>query len=137
LKAKLLEESREPIRKEQEAVRERNLAATIKRRKKTQIARAIEMTIAGDVERGEGGDAEQLRLDLRERLDDWDIDDELGKSKVSEIVARICRDLGIDPDWRLWQQEAWFVEEGLEFDEDDEEAAEEEAEPEPPDRGSG
>jgi hypothetical protein len=30
---------------------------------------------------------------------------------VSELVARICKDLGVSVDWSLWEDEAWAIEE--------------------------
>jgi hypothetical protein len=128
LKVQLMEGAPERDRKEREAVQERKIAAARKHRKKIEVARAVEMAIADDAERGEGGNPEELRADLRERLDEVDIDDDLGKLKISEIVERICRDLRIEPDWRLWREEAWFVEEGFVLEDDDGEEDEEEDE---------
>ena len=45
-----------------------------------------------------GHEAENLRLDLAERLDDPDIEAELGRRPIGVIFAAICRDLGITPD---------------------------------------
>jgi hypothetical protein len=138
LKAQLMEGAPERDRKEREEVQERKIAAARKRRRKIEVARAVEMAIADDVERGEGGNPEELRADLRERLDEADIDDDLGKLPISEIVERICRDLRIEPDWKLWREEAWFIEERFVFDDDDDEAEDgeeseaEEAEPAAP-----
>jgi hypothetical protein len=138
LKAQLMEGAPERDRKEREEVQERKIAAARKRRRKIEVARAVEMAIADDVERGEGCNPEELRADLRERLDEADIDDDLGKLKISEIIVRICRDLRIEPDWKLWREEAWFIEEGFVFDDDDDEAEDgeepeaEEAEPAAP-----
>jgi hypothetical protein len=130
LKAQLMEGAPERDRKEREEVQERKIAAARKHRRKIEVARAVEMVIADDAEQGEGGNPEQLRADLRERLDEADIDDDLGKLPISEIVERICRDLRIEPDWKLWREEAWFIEEGFVFDDDDDEADEEEPEAE-------
>ena len=46
----------------------------------------------------DGHEAENLRLDLAERLDDPDIEAELGRRPIGVIFAAICRDLGITPD---------------------------------------
>jgi hypothetical protein len=133
LKAQLMEGAPERDRQEREAVQERKIAAARKHRRKIEVGRAVEMVIADDAERGEGGNPEQLRADLRERLDEADIDDDLGKLEISEIVERICRDLRIEPDWKLWREEAWFIEEGfvLEDDDDEDDAAEEPIDAEP------
>jgi hypothetical protein len=133
LKAQLMEGAPERDRQEREAVQERKIAAARKHHRKIEVGRAVEMVIADDAERGEGGNPEQLRADLRERLDEADIDDDLGKLEISEIVERICRDLRIEPDWKLWREEAWFIEEGfvLEDDDDEDDAAEEPIDAEP------
>jgi hypothetical protein len=127
LKTKLLEEGQQRDRKEREEAQERKIAAARKQRRKTEVASAVEQAIEDDVERGEGGDAEQLRADLRERLDEPDIDGDLGKCTVGDIVQRVCRDLGIIPDWGLWEKEAWYVDEEVPLEDDDDE--EEDAEP--------
>lgn len=42
---------------------------------------------------------EQLSGDAWERLRDEDLGDEFGAAPLGEVVARICRDLGLSPDW--------------------------------------
>jgi len=54
---------------------------------------------------------ERLSSTLWERLEDEDICGDLSDRPIGEIVALICKDLGLDPDWRLWAHEAWAVEE--------------------------
>jgi hypothetical protein len=44
-----------------------------------------------------------------ERLDDEDLYGDLLERPLSEIVARICRDLGLEPDWAELAQEWWAV----------------------------
>ena len=46
----------------------------------------------------DGHEVENMRLDLAERLDDPDIEAELGRRPIGVIFAAICRDLGITPD---------------------------------------
>jgi hypothetical protein len=43
----------------------------------------------------------------RERLDDDDIYSLVAARPVGELVAMICRDFGLEPDWDALEQEAW------------------------------
>ncbi|MDB5435710.1 MAG: hypothetical protein JWR47_1967, partial [Phenylobacterium sp.] len=76
-------------------------------RRKTKVRTAVERVL--DAEAGES-DAENLFYDLTERLEtDYD-DDDFADRPIGELVARICRDLGVTPDWSLWQDEDWAIE---------------------------
>ncbi len=37
-------------------------------------------------------------------------DDALADAPIAELVARICDDLGVTPDWRIWDDQDWAVE---------------------------
>ena len=124
LRAKLLDDSRERDRKIAADAQQRKTAAARKRRKTAEIARAVELAIDDEAETE--SDAEHLLADLRERLEDAEIDDEIGDGNVGDIAARICRDLGLTADWSLWQNEIWFATEGWKLC-DDEDAEDEEA----------
>jgi hypothetical protein len=47
--------------------------------------------------------------DLDERLEDAD-DRDFVDRPIGELVAGICRDLGVTPDWSLWEDESWAIE---------------------------
>ncbi len=68
-----------------------------------QIIRAVEDTIQ---RRTDGAEAEALHAELRERLDDPDLDDDLDQQPIAEIIASICRDLGIEhfPGTHPWKR---------------------------------
>lgn len=53
-------------------------------------------------------EVERLLDDLEDRIDAYD--DVLGDAPIGEVVARICADLGIVPDWSLWDQHDWAIE---------------------------
>jgi hypothetical protein len=53
--------------------------------------------------------AERLSNTMWERLDDEDIYGEVLERPIGEIVALICKDLGLSPDWRRWAHEAWAL----------------------------
>jgi hypothetical protein len=70
--------------------------------------------IVARMARGQGHDEDQIeRLigEAAERLDDEDLYGEVLARPVGELVALICRDLGLEPDWDQLGQEAWAVEE--------------------------
>ena len=52
-------------------------------------------------------EVERLLDDLDERIEAGDYDDTLVSAPIGELVARICEDLGVIPDWDLWDQHEW------------------------------
>jgi len=48
---------------------------------------------------------------LCERLKDEDIDQDLGRCPVSDILGRLCDYLEIQPPWERWRREPWAMEE--------------------------
>jgi hypothetical protein len=106
-----LEGELEARAREAAAIRERRLAeaarAPVERRARL-VRRAVARAIEADAEEGE---VEQLFDDLDERLADREDDDDFLDRPVSELVARICKDLGVTPDWSLWEDEGWAIEE--------------------------
>jgi hypothetical protein len=79
-----------------------------KRLQKARVKRAVGLAIDAE---GKRGTREAMLRPLRERLDerlrDEDLDADLLKLPISEILERICGYLGLDPDWNLWKHEAW------------------------------
>jgi hypothetical protein len=57
-----------------------------------------------DEESGESN-RENLYDDLYERLDDYEAFVDFGKRPIGEMVQRIGRDFGIEPDWQRWSTE--------------------------------
>ena len=55
-------------------------------------------------------DAEALLDEVRERLDAYDAAEFVDRP-IGEMMARICKDLGVTPDWSLFEDEDWAVEE--------------------------
>jgi hypothetical protein len=58
-------------------------------------------------ERDDAEEIEHLVWETSERLDREDLYGPLLSRPVSELVAVICRDLGLDPDWSRLAAEAW------------------------------
>jgi hypothetical protein len=97
----------------EQKVRARHSVAVVRQGKDRQriaVRQVVEEAI-GDVAQAGTERSENLLSDLDERLDDPDIDAELGQRSLGEIAARICKDLGLEPDWRLWAEEDWAIEE--------------------------
>ena len=85
-------------------------AATAARRverRKTQVRTAVERVLDAEADESE---AENLVYDLTERLESDYEDADFTDRPIGELVARICRDLGVTPDWSLWQDEDWAIE---------------------------
>ncbi len=53
---------------------------------------------------------ERLLDDLDERMNEGDYDEALADGPIGELVARICADLGVTPDWSLWDDQDWAIE---------------------------
>jgi hypothetical protein len=110
LDSKLAEErmAREQAAPLEAAKRRAALAEDRHHRQREEVRRVMAEAI-----RAEAGDQAELnrrKRELRERLEQDDIKLIIGKRSTEEIVARICRDLGIEPDWRRWHNEAWMIE---------------------------
>jgi hypothetical protein len=54
-------------------------------------------------------DVERLLDDLDERIEAGDYDDTLDTAPIGDLVARICADLGVIPDWDLWGDQEWAL----------------------------
>jgi hypothetical protein len=110
LEARIEEErrAREQRAEAEQAQRAAVIEQDRKRRRKTQVKRAVEQVIEAEAD---GGEVEDLLAYLDERLEDDDVDADLAERPIGESVARICRDLGIPLDWSRWEDEAWAHEE--------------------------
>ncbi len=53
-------------------------------------------------------EVERLLDDLDERIEAGAYDDGLDDAPIGELVARICADLGVIPDWSLWDHD-WAI----------------------------
>jgi hypothetical protein len=54
---------------------------------------------------------DELEEALQERLDYDEAYDEAGQRPVRQTVERLCKDLGLTPDWSRWAGEGWAYEE--------------------------
>jgi hypothetical protein len=83
--------------------------------RKARVSRIVERVAEAEYE-NEGADAaddalDRLLTEADERLDDEDVYGDLLERPMSEIVARLCRDLGLSPDWAALSDELWAREE--------------------------
>ena len=75
--------------------------------RKNTVREAVEQAIMAEAE---GEQRENLLNDLDEGFGEEDELD-FADRPIGEQVARICRDLDIEPDWSLWKDEDWAIEE--------------------------
>jgi len=88
------------------AERERqNLVQQRKDRVQRVVERVIEAEAASETE------VDRLADEAAERLEHDDIYGDLTTRPVGEIIALVCRDLGLSPDWSRLAEEAWAQEE--------------------------
>ena len=69
--------------------------------------RRIVGRIANDFWKNDRLVCEALDKQVREQLFDPDISGELADRPIGALVAQICTDLGLAPDWRTLAEEAW------------------------------
>ena len=81
------------------------LAAARKARVERIVERVIKAEFTGEAE------IDRLAEAAYERLEDDDVYGALLSRPVSEIIERVCRDLGLAPDWSRLAEEAWAQEE--------------------------
>jgi hypothetical protein len=71
----------------------------------------VERIVERIAQRGDGLDVERLVEETAERLDHDDLYGGVLDRPLSELIALICRDLGLAPDWPRLAEEAWAQEE--------------------------
>jgi hypothetical protein len=70
---------------------------------------AVKDIVERVIDAGDGHDTERLLDDLDERLDDPSDDADFAERPLGELVAAICRDLGVTLDWSLFEAEDWAI----------------------------
>jgi len=78
----------------------------VRRERRRKVERIVERVIRAEHD-GMDGEAERLADEASERLEYDDIYGDLADRPVSEVVAEVCRDLGLSPDWAVLAEEAW------------------------------
>lgn len=73
-----------------------------------QVGRIVEWA-AGEAMPQDRQGAEHLAREACDRLDDDDIYGDLLSRPVGELVAMVCKDLGIEVDWEALSDEAWAL----------------------------
>ena len=103
-----LEEKFEAERRERREAAEAERAAELGERglrRKNRASNIVERMLDDFPE----AEAERLSDSLHERLADAE-DADFADRPLGEIVAAICRDLGVTIDWSLWEDETWGLE---------------------------
>src|SRR6185312_7856750 len=77
--------------------------------RKQHIERAVRVVrrVARDHCRKDGYAVSAIAREAAERLDDDDIYGLVATRPVGELVAMLCRDFGLEPDWSHLAAEAW------------------------------
>lgn len=83
------------------------LATESARRRKASVQNIVERIAADE----DGVEIENLVAEACERLDQEDLYGDVLEKPLSELVAMICQDLGLSPDWPRLAEEAWAREE--------------------------
>jgi hypothetical protein len=83
--------------------------------RRLRVERIVERVVKSECE-GESAEAiedaiDRLMVEAGDRLEDEDIYGDLLERPMSEIVARLCRDLGLSPDWTALAEELWAKDE--------------------------
>jgi hypothetical protein len=77
---------------------------------KTRIAHIVER-VARDACEDDEDRVDRLYTEACDRLDDDDVYGDVMSRPMSEIVAEVCRDIGLAPDWERLGREAWAQQE--------------------------
>ena len=83
---------------------------TPEERRKARVERIVERLCQAE-HSGDEDEIDRLVIDAGERLDDEDLYGDLMQQPMSVIVARLCRDLDLHPDWGKLSQEYWAQQE--------------------------
>ena len=75
-------------------------------RRKSQVARVVKEAIKRDP-----GEWHERLQKLDARIDEEDIESDIGRIADSAIIARLCKDCGVAAPWELWAGEHWALEE--------------------------
>ena len=75
-------------------------------RRKSQVACLVKQAIKRDA-----GEWYERLQKLDARIDEEDIESDIGRIADSAIIARLCKDCGVEAPWGLWAGEHWAQEE--------------------------
>lgn len=88
--------------------RDREAAQEARRDRIGRIVWRVAADPAGEDNDGRDEESVQRMIDeAHERMEDEDLFGDLMNGPVSDLVERICRDLGLSPDWPRLAEEAW------------------------------
>ena len=109
------------IGRAEEQRRQANVRQLELQHRQEDVREYVAEAVAADAERRGSSEQEVERLlaDLDERLEDGEFDDRLADAPFPELIERICADLGVIVDWRLWKDHDWgaaFLREHTETD---------------------
>jgi hypothetical protein len=107
VRANLTQETK--ITQEHRSRAERDGRETARRaRLKGKVRRVVSQLIETEYD---PDDHEEFHDNLEDCLDEFDNDPDFASRSVGEVVASVCTDLSLVPDWDLWQYEIWGAKE--------------------------
>lgn len=75
--------------------------------RKLQVERIVKRVARARQDEIDEDELDRILAEAGERLDDDGLYGEVMRRPVSELVADVCRDLGLQPDWPRLSEEAW------------------------------
>lgn len=99
-----LDEAAARLRRGEQADAER-ARRTLETARKERVERIVERVIRAEL--SDEDEVDRLAEAAWERLDHDEIYGDLTALPVGEIIERVCRDLGLSPDWSRLAEEAW------------------------------
>jgi hypothetical protein len=79
-------------------------------RRKSQVVRLVKEAIERDAEESGADEYERVQK-LDARIDEEDIESDIGRIADSAIIARLYKDCGVEAPWELWAGEQWALNE--------------------------
>jgi hypothetical protein len=77
-----------------------------RRRNRTDVERVVREAIRAEA--GEQNEYDHLIRLMNARFQDLDVQSDLSTHTAEDLIVRLCRDQGLNPDWSRWEGEAWL-----------------------------
>jgi hypothetical protein len=95
------------IEAEEAETRDDKIRFSLEQGRKARVERIVGRIYRAHDEDADEDRLEEVRLEAGERLDDDDLYGDVLTRPISDLVAQVCEDLGLAPDWPALSQEPW------------------------------